>query len=209
MKTYTVEEFLLTYMSWLSMTQRCNYPGREDFDRYKGRGIAICTRWKKFENFIEDMGPRPAKNLTLDRADKDGNYEPGNCRWATAKQQANNTCQTKMITSEGKTQSVSEWAREKHLVVSTLSYRLRTGWPVTDALNAPEGGHNRAHSSFAEGRASGKKLTQEQVRQIVAKARDGKHTARGLGVEYSVSGSAICHILKQFNIRLKKGRPKC
>ena len=114
-----------------------------------------------------------------------------------------------MITAEGKTQSVSEWAREKRLLVSTLSYRLRSDWSVTDALNAPEGGINKAHSSFAEGRASGKKLSQEQVRQIVAKAKDGGYTARGLGVEYGVSGSAICHVLKQFNIKLKKGRPRC
>ena len=209
MKKYTVEEFLLSYMSWLSMTQRCNYPGRDDFDRYKGRGITICTRWKKFENFIEDMGPRPAKNLTLDRVNKDGNYEPGNCRWATAKQQVGNTCQTKMISAEGMTLPVSEWARQKNLLVSTLSYRLRSGWRVGDALNAPEGGVNKSHSSFAEGRATGKKLTQEQVQQMVDKARDGKHTARGLGVEFGVSGSAVCNILKQFDIKLKKGRPKC
>lgn len=93
--------------------------------------------------------------------------------------------------------------------LSTLSYRLRSGWRVGDALNAPEGGVNKSHSSFAEGRATGKKLTQEQVQQMVDKARDGKHTARGLGVEFGVSGSAVCNILKQFDIKLKKGRPKC
>lgn len=78
------------YRSWLSMKQRClnpNYPQRET---YAGRGITICERWMQFENFLADMGPRPP-GMTLDRyPDQAGNYEPGNCRWATPKEQAAN-----------------------------------------------------------------------------------------------------------------------
>lgn len=79
-----------TYVSWRSMIARCNNPRNKDFPKWGGRGISICDRWLVFENFLEDMGPRP-EGKTLDRfPNNDGNYEPGNCRWATASEQARN-----------------------------------------------------------------------------------------------------------------------
>jgi len=72
------------------MFARCNNPNVWGFKYYGGRGIKVCKRWQEYENFLLDMGRRPGKGYSIDRINNDGDYEPGNCRWATAKQQANN-----------------------------------------------------------------------------------------------------------------------
>ena len=77
------------YKSWEGMRTRCNNPNAEKFHHYGGRGITVCERWNSYANFLADMGPRP-EGRSLDRVNNDGNYEPENCRWATAQEQRAN-----------------------------------------------------------------------------------------------------------------------
>ena len=78
------------YMAWRAMRQRCQNPNNDRYHRYGSRGIKVCERWQSFQNFLTDMGEKPSTDLTLERMDNDGNYEPGNCKWATQKEQAGN-----------------------------------------------------------------------------------------------------------------------
>jgi len=86
-KTHGMSRDSKTYRSWKEMRQRCSNPNTTQWKWYGGRGITVCKRWEKFENFIADMGERP-DGKTLDRIDSDGNYEPSNCKWSTPKEQA-------------------------------------------------------------------------------------------------------------------------
>lgn len=114
------------YLTWMAMRCRCNNPEHDNYKNYGGRGIKVCDRWDElFVNFFADMGPRPSPKHSLDRINNDGNYEPGNCRWATAKEQSRNRRNTIKLTFYGKTQSLSEWAEEYGLTKACLAGRLR------------------------------------------------------------------------------------
>lgn len=95
------------YKSWSDMIQRCTNENTPNYERWGGRGITVCDRWLKFENFYEDMGDPPA-GMSLDRRENDGNYEPGNCRWATPKEQANNRRSNHLVAIDGVVMSASE-----------------------------------------------------------------------------------------------------
>jgi len=79
------------YQAWRALTQRCNDPNATNYSYYGGRGIRVCERWAKFENFLADVGRKPTPNHSIDRINVDGNYEPSNCRWATKAEQSINT----------------------------------------------------------------------------------------------------------------------
>lgn len=112
------------YRIWAGMKRRCSKPLAAHYDRYGGRGIKVCQRWSdSFEAFLADMGPRPA-GMSIDRyPNRDGNYEPGNCRWADAFTQANNRTDNRYATLDGRTQTVGQWARE--LGIRTRSVKRR------------------------------------------------------------------------------------
>jgi hypothetical protein len=122
------------YTSWVSMRRRCLQPTDHNYHRYGSRGIRICERWGKYENFISDMGRKPSSEYSLDRIDNDGNYEPGNCRWATPEQQANNTKATYRISIDGTSLSIAQWARKRDISDNVIRARIRLGWSDTDAV---------------------------------------------------------------------------
>jgi hypothetical protein len=125
------------------MLTRCNSHRSLKFKLYGGRGIKVCKRWlKSFENFLEDMGPRPA-GMTLERKDSNGDYTPENCKWADRIEQANNRRISHKITVDGRTLSLSQWSREVGISPSTLGYRLSQGWSPEKALGkVPQGRDN-------------------------------------------------------------------
>lgn len=122
-----------TYRSWQQMRKRCQNPDDKDYHNYGERGITVCDKWQEFLGFIGDMGMRP-KGYTLGRIDNDGNYEPGNCRWETPVQQGRNKRVNVLVSFNGKSQCVAEWAEEVGLERKTLEYRIRIGWDASRAL---------------------------------------------------------------------------
>ena len=125
-----------TYKSWVNMIQRCINPKNRYYHCYGGRGIAVCKRWMKFENFLEDMGESPDEHQ-IDRINNDGNYCKSNCRWTTPKQNSRNKRNNLFATYKNRTQLLIEWAEEFGVNYDVLKWRLNNGWPIEKALTTP------------------------------------------------------------------------
>lgn len=126
------------YHAWLGMKSRCTWAPGANYARYGGRGISVCERWSgSFEAFLADMGRKPSPGHTLERIDNDGNYEPGNCRWATRSEQNANTSLSRRLTFRGETLTLRGWAMRLGVKREALKKRLRLGWSVEDALGTP------------------------------------------------------------------------
>lgn len=126
-----------TYKSWDTMKQRCSNPKSRDYERYGKRGIKVCERWRNsFDNFLADMGERP-EGKTLDRIDNDGNYEPGNCKWSTTKEQSLNKRNSLKAIYLGKLTPLIELAALKGLPLKVLVWRLKNDWELNRALETP------------------------------------------------------------------------
>lgn len=124
----------LEHRSWGSMIQRCTNPKNPSYKHYGGRGIKICDRWRKFENFLIDMGCR-TEGTTLDRRDTNGDYTPENCRWATRLEQGRNSRRNHLLTLGSETHPISVWAEKTGLSARSIEFRItRSGWPVDVAL---------------------------------------------------------------------------
>lgn len=122
-----------------TMISRCHNPKSDKYADYGGRGIVVCDRWKGeggYERFIQDMGRRKP-GQSIERINGDGPYEPSNCRWADATEQANNRRSNRFIVFNGRRQTISQWAREVGLCRATLNDRLERGWDIERALTVP------------------------------------------------------------------------
>jgi hypothetical protein len=119
------------HVCWIEMRKRCENPNVKDYVRYGGRGIHVCERWQFFENFLADMGPRPSTKHSIDRyPNRDGNYEPGNCRWATSTEQNNNRSDNRWIEFRGERHTAAEWSRITGLSQKLISKRILRGDPL-------------------------------------------------------------------------------
>jgi len=126
------------HRAWVQMKQRCNNPNRKEYEHYGGRGIKVCTKWESdFTAFLADVGPRPGPGYSVDRIDVNGDYEPGNVRWATAEEQNSNTRVARPVTINGKTQTISAWEREMGLPPGMARSREAAGWSIEEAILTP------------------------------------------------------------------------
>lgn len=124
-----------TYKAWANMKSRVAGISESAKKNYADRGIRVCARWAdSFEDFLADMGECPAK-MSLDREDNNGDYEPGNCRWATASQQSSNTRRTRRVYVGGQEMSLAAACREKGVLYDTAMCRIRAGLTPQQALD--------------------------------------------------------------------------
>ena len=130
-----------SHMCWTNMLQRCTNPVCPTWKNYGARGITVCKRWLTFENFYADMGNPPTAKHSIDRIDNNGNYEPANCHWATKQEQCNNSRQNHLLTFQGRTQTLTQWAKETGLGIDRLRSRIRNSWSAERALTQPAQHH--------------------------------------------------------------------
>ena len=128
-------EYDRLYRIWKAMRSRCHNPNATEYDRYGGRGIDICEEWDDYFVFREwSLTHGYADNLTIDRIDNDKGYSPDNCRWITIKEQQQTRSSCHLITFNGKTQNITQWAKEFNMSRDKLKRRLELGWPIERAL---------------------------------------------------------------------------
>ena len=128
----------ITYRSWDKMMQRCYNQSAHEYRFYGAKGISVCDKWHDFANFLSDMGERPSARYSIDRIDPSGNYSADNCRWATAKTQANNTTRNIYYTYNGERKSIAELADIAGIKYDTMFYRLQKyGWTLEHAMTIP------------------------------------------------------------------------
>jgi hypothetical protein len=131
------------YKIWAKMKARCTNPNDAAYERYGGCGRSLCEEWKRYESFRDwALANGYADDLSIDRINNEKGYSPDNCRWATPKQQANNTRKNRIIEFNGERHTLSEWGEITKLRPITIAYRLNNGWDVESALTTPVRGQS-------------------------------------------------------------------
>ncbi len=125
------------YSVWASMLNRCRNPRVHCYPNYGGRGIMVCDRWLKFENFFSDMGPRP-EGMTIERIDNGGDYTPENCRWASPIEQYRNRRDNVFLAFRNVTMTMAEWGRALGFPDKLIRDRRKAGWTVERILTTPK-----------------------------------------------------------------------
>src|SRR3990167_204677 len=128
-----------TYATWRDMHARCSNPAKWNYKNYGGRGIKVCKRWMKFENFLADMGVKP-EGKTIDKfPNNNGNYEPRNCRWATPKEQSRNKRDNTIFEINGEKKCQCEWCEIFGISSNLVTWRIKAGWGTEEAFKTPVG----------------------------------------------------------------------
>jgi hypothetical protein len=126
------------YTAWVGMKKRCHNPTADQYPNYGGRGIIVCEKWRNsYEAFLLDVGRAPSRRHTIDRINSNGNYEPGNCRWATPVEQSRNRRITRRLEIDGVVLPLTEWAEKTGVSADTIRKRLKHGWEPTMAVFTP------------------------------------------------------------------------
>lgn len=133
------------YSIWSNMRNRCNNPRCKDYKYYGGKGVSVCKEWDDymvFRKWSYENGYSPNKKVSIDRIDSNGGYEPSNCRWADRETQANNMSSNHLITINGETKNLTQWAKEFGLPPKHVETRIRQyGWDEVKALSTPINNH--------------------------------------------------------------------
>jgi hypothetical protein len=131
------------------MRARCDSPKDKRYSDYGGRGIEVCERWSKFENFLMDMGEVPL-GMSIERINNNGNYEPSNCKWADRVEQGSNKRNNVLIALDGEVLTTSQWSRKTGIMLCTIRARLKAGYSPKEVLDPNFGKvlHNGSYSTI-------------------------------------------------------------
>lgn len=137
------------YSIWIAMKKRCSNEKVHNFKNYGGKGIKVCDRWiDSFDNFYEDMGPRPSKDHTIERIENDKDYGPSNCKWLHKLLQSENQTSNILLTFNNKTQNLRKWSKEMGISEWALRKRIKQNWDINKALTQPVKNGNKKIGRF-------------------------------------------------------------
>ena len=183
------------YMVWWAMLNRCQNPNTKAFKGYGARGIKVCDKWQSFENFYSDMGDKPSPRHSLDREKNDGDYTPENCRWATKAEQVANKRNNRLLTVDGVTLTITEWARRVGCQQTALSNRIDAqGMTPEQAIKTPIPARPNS------------KLTDEQA--IFLYSQRGKQSGNSLAKQFNIHKKSVYNVWNGTNFSDVTGHTK-